>query len=165
MIPARSASSNGTLPFLVPSTAIEVEDRGEMGEVVVQDAHPSHVLAYRVSVGFFDRLRHLVTLLLSRIDREDGQFMELDAVQEGGPGTDSNTLVKGAVDCNPGILGVHLLHDLVPMGELVAYDKKAKHLVRLSCHSGSRATFCLKDSLELLNGSEMKFLGFFGLTF
>ncbi len=54
-----------------------------MDEVVVQNAHPSHVLTYRDSLGFLDRLRHIITLLLSGVDGEDGHLVELDTVQKG----------------------------------------------------------------------------------
>ncbi len=57
----------------------------------------------------------------SGIDGEDGQLVELDAVQEGGPGTNSNSLVRDTVHTNPGIFGVHFLHNLVPSGLLVQW--------------------------------------------
>ncbi len=77
-----------------------------MGETVVQDAYPSHVLAYHDSLGFLDRLRHVVTLLLNGVNGEDGQLVELDAVQEGRPGTNSNSLAGDIIHADPGILGV-----------------------------------------------------------
>ena len=57
-----------------------------MGEVVVKDAHTSHVLAYSGLLGFLDRLSHVVTLLLSGVYRKDSQLVELDAVQKRRPG-------------------------------------------------------------------------------
>ncbi len=132
-----------------------------MGEVVVQDAHPSHD---RDLLGFLDRLRHVVTLLLSGVDGEDGQLVELDAVQEGGPGTNSNSLAGDTIHANPGILGVHLLHNLIPLGLLVPNNKQAEHLVGLACHSNRCALICLEDALELFYGSLAKFLGFLRLV-
>jgi hypothetical protein len=135
-----------------------------MGEVVIQDAHPSHVLMYRDSLGFLDCLRHLVMLLFSCVDGEDGQLVELDAVQKGGPGTEMNSLMGDTVHTNPGILGVHLLHNLVPVGSLVPNDKQAKHLIGLACHSNCCALFCLEDALVLFHRSLVEFLGFLGLV-
>jgi hypothetical protein len=112
-----------------------------MGKVVIQDAHSSHVLTYRDSLGFLDHLHHVVTLLLSCVDGEDGQLVKLDAVQEGKPGTETNSLVGDTVHSDPGILGVHFLHNLVPMGLLVPNNKQAEHLVGLACHNNGRASF------------------------
>jgi hypothetical protein len=84
MTPARSALSKWHVALLCSLNGHRrVEDRGEMGEVVIQDAHLSHVLMYRDLLGFLDRLCLVVTLLLSCVDKEDGQLVKLDAVQEG----------------------------------------------------------------------------------
>ncbi len=53
----------------------------------------SHELTYHGLLGFLDRLPHVVTLLLSGVNREDGQLMELDAVQKRWPGTNMRALV------------------------------------------------------------------------
>jgi hypothetical protein len=45
-----------------------------------------HVLAYHDSLGFFDCLLHVETLLLSGVSREDGELAELDAVLKRQPG-------------------------------------------------------------------------------
>ena len=47
----------------------------------------SHVLVYRDLLGFLDHLGHVETLLLSGVNREAGQLVELDAVRERQPGT------------------------------------------------------------------------------
>ena len=121
-------------------------------------------LTYHDLLGFLDRLCHVVTLLFSCIDGEDGQLVELDAVQEGGPGTDTNSLVGDTAHTNPGIFGVHLLHNLVQMGLLGPNNKQAEHLVGLACHSNCRALLCLEDALELFYGSLTEFLGFLRLV-
>ncbi len=61
--------------------------------MVIQDAHASHVLVYRDSLGFLDHLLHVEMLLLSGVSREDIELMELDAVQEGQPGTHAKASV------------------------------------------------------------------------
>jgi hypothetical protein len=64
-----------------------------MSQVVIQDTHARHVLAYHDSLGFLDHLLHVEMLLLSGISREDGELVELDAVLEGQPGTHAKALV------------------------------------------------------------------------
>ena len=58
-----------------------------------KDAHMSHELTYRGPLGFLDRLPHVVTLLLSGINREDGQLVELDEVKKRWPETNMRALV------------------------------------------------------------------------
>jgi hypothetical protein len=129
-----------------------------MGKVVIQDAHMSHVLTYRDSLGFLDRLHHIVTLLLSGVHREDCQLVELDTVQKSGPGTDANSLVGDTIHADPRIFGVHFLHNLVPLGLLVPNNKQAEHLICLASHHNRSAFLCLEVPLNCSREALQSFL-------
>jgi hypothetical protein len=70
-------------------------------------------------------------LLLSSISREDGELVELNAVLGGQPGTHAKALVRLAIHANPRILGVHFMHDLVPLHLRLAGNKAKEQLVCL----------------------------------
>jgi hypothetical protein len=72
--------------------------------------------------------------------------------------------VGDTIHANPRILGVHFLHNLVPLGLLVTNNEQVGHLIRLASHCNCSAFLCLEDALELFQGSEAKLLGFFGLV-
>jgi hypothetical protein len=67
-------------------------------------------------------------LLLSGVHRKDGQLVELDAVQKRRPGTNANTLVGTSIHADPGVLGVHLVENLVPLGSRIAVNKTTEIL-------------------------------------
>ncbi len=110
---------------------------------------PLHVLAYSGSLGFLDHLSHVVTLLLSGIYRKDGQLVEIDAVQKRRLGTNARALVGNSVHVDPGVLGVHLMDNLVPLGLWIADDKTTEHLVCLLGLGNCIALLGLEDLLVL----------------
>ncbi len=84
---------------------------------------------YRGPLGFLDRLNHVVMLLLSGVHRKDGQLVELDAVQKKRPGTNANALVGTSIHANPGVLGVHFVDNLVPLGLRIADKEKQLNIL------------------------------------
>ncbi len=119
----------------------------------------------RSSLGFLDCLSHVITLLLSGVYKKDGQLVELDAVQERWPGTSTRALVGTSVNSNPGVLGVHFVDNLVPLGLRIANDKQTEHLECL-LGLGNREDFLsLEDFFELRKRLLPKFLCGFSLVF
>jgi hypothetical protein len=55
--------------------------------------------------------------------------VELDAVHERNPGLYTDSLVELAIDANPGILRVHLIHDSVSLHLRLANDKATEQFV------------------------------------
>ena len=86
---------------------------------------------HRDSLGLLYHLLHVITLLFSCVSREDGELVELDAVHERNPGLYTDSLVGFAVDANPGILCVHLIHDSVPLRSCLADDEATEQFVCL----------------------------------
>jgi hypothetical protein len=82
-------------------------------------------------LGFLDRLLHVEMLLLSGISRGDGELVELDAVLKRQPGMHTKDFVRIAIHTNPGVLGVHLVHNLVPLRLRLTDNKTTEQLVRL----------------------------------
>jgi hypothetical protein len=109
----------------------QVIDRGQISQVVIQDAHARHVLTYHDLLGFLDCLLHVEMLLLSGVSREDSELVELDAVLKRQPGTNAKAFVRLAIHANPGVLGVHLVHNLVPLHLHLANDETTEQLVHL----------------------------------
>ncbi len=107
----------------------------------------SYVLAYSGPLGFLDRLSHVVMLLFSGVHRKDGQLVELDAVQKRRPRTNANTLVGTSIHADPGVLGVYLVDNLVPLGLRIADDETMENLVRLLGFSDCENLLCLEDLL------------------
>ena len=54
-----------------------VEDRGQMGDVVVEYAHTRHVLPDRDSLWLAHHLLHVESLLFSCVSRQDCELVEL----------------------------------------------------------------------------------------
>ena len=86
-----------------------------MSQVVIQDAHARHALTYCDSLGFLVCLLHVEMLLLSGVRRENGEFVELDAVLKRQPGMHTEVFVGLAIHANLRVLGVRLMHNLVPL--------------------------------------------------
>jgi hypothetical protein len=82
-------------------------------------------------LGLLYCLLHVITLLFSCVSREDGELVELDAVHERNPGLYMDSLVGFAIDANPGILCVHLIHDPVPLRLCLADNKATEQFVCL----------------------------------
>jgi hypothetical protein len=70
-------------------------------------------------------------LLFSCVSREEGELVELNAVHEKNPGLHTDSLVGLAVDTNPGILGVHLIHNAVPLRLRLTADEVTEQPVSL----------------------------------
>ncbi len=70
-------------------------------------------------------------LLFSRVSREDSELVELNSVHKRYPGLHSDSLVGFAVDANPGILHVHLIHDPVPLRSRLANNEAMEQFVCL----------------------------------
>jgi hypothetical protein len=88
-------------------------------------------------------------LLLSGIYRKDGQLVELNAVQEGRPGTSRRALVGTSINPDPGVLGVHFVNNLVPLGLQIADDKQMEHLECLLGFGDCKDLLALRISLYL----------------
>ncbi len=82
-------------------------------------------------LGLLDCLLHVITLLFSCVSREDGEFVELDAVHKRNPGLHLDSLVGFAVDANPGILHVHLIHDPVPLRSRLVDNEATEQFICL----------------------------------
>jgi hypothetical protein len=82
-------------------------------------------------LGFLDCLLLVETLLLRGVSREDGELVELDAVLERQPRLHAKAFVRLAIHANPGVLGVHLVYDLVPLHSCLANNKTTEQLVCL----------------------------------
>ncbi len=70
-------------------------------------------------------------LLLSGVSRKDSELVELDAVLEGQPRLLTKAFVRLTIHTTPGVLGVHFVHNLVPLRSRLADDKTMEQLVRL----------------------------------
>ncbi len=70
-------------------------------------------------------------LLFSCVSREDGELVELNAVHEQNPGFHVNALVGLVIHTNPWVLGVHLIHDSVPLHLCLANNKATEQLISL----------------------------------
>ncbi len=79
-------------------------------------------------------------LLCSSVHREDGQLVELDAVHERQPWTNTRAFVWTSVHTNPGVLGVHLVDNPVPLSSQITNDKTMEHFISLPGFS-NRDTF------------------------
>jgi hypothetical protein len=84
-------------------------------------------------------------LLLSGINREDGQLVELGAVHERWPGTNTSALVLTSVHTNPGVLGMHLVDNLVSLSLRITKDKTTEHFISLLGFSGRDTLLGLDD--------------------
>ena len=101
-----------------------------MSQVVVEEAHTGHAGSNCNTMGLPDVLLHVV-LQLSGITGEDCELVEFAAVQERFTSLLVGSLVKCPVHCDPGILLMHFLDHLVPLGMSFADKKGAKQLVAL----------------------------------
>ena len=83
MMLASSPSPNITLPFTVEATYClrAVEDRGQMGDVVVEYAHTRHVLPDRDALWLAHHLLHVESLLFGGFRRQDSELVKLNAVR------------------------------------------------------------------------------------
>ncbi len=70
-------------------------------------------------------------LHLSGINREDGELVELNAVLKRQPGMHAKAFVRLAIHAGPGVLGVHLTHNLVPLHLRLADNKTTEQHVCL----------------------------------
>ncbi len=104
-------------------------------------------------------------LLLSGIHRKDGQLVELDAVQKRWLGTNTNTLVGTSIHANPGVLGVHLVDNLVPMGLRIANNETTEHFECFLGVGDCNLFLDLEDHVELRKRLLQDFLRGFGLVF
>jgi hypothetical protein len=111
------------------------------------------------------RLCHVVMLLLSGVHRKDGQLVELDAVQKRWPEMNTRALVRTFIHANPGVLGVHLMDNLVPLSLWIANDETAEHLVRLLDFSNHDLLLSLEDLFIFGKHLLQNFLCGFGLVF
>jgi hypothetical protein len=106
---------------------------------------------YHDLLEFLDRLLHVEKLLLSGINREDGELVELDAVLEGQPGMHAKAMVSLAIHANPQILGVHFMHNLVPLHLRLANDEATEQLVSLLGLCNCKIALGLEGLLDLKN--------------
>ncbi len=60
-----------------------------------------------------------------------------------------NALVGTSIHANPGVLGVHFVDNLVPLGSRIADNKTTEHLVRLLGFDNCIALLSLEDLLVL----------------
>jgi hypothetical protein len=70
-------------------------------------------------------------LLLSSVNREDGELVELDAVLEGQPGMYTGAIVWLAIHADPWVLGMHFVNNLVPLSLHIADDETTEHFISL----------------------------------
>jgi hypothetical protein len=82
-------------------------------------------------LGFLDCLLHAETLLFSGIIREDGEIVELNVVLKRQPGLQVEAFVRLAIHTNPGVLGVHLMYNIVPLRLRLANNKTTEQPVHL----------------------------------
>ena len=61
----------------------------------------------------------------------------------------ANALVRTSIHTNPGVLGVHLVDNLVPLGSRIADNKTTEHLVRLLGFGNREALLGLEGLLVL----------------
>ena len=116
-------------------------------------------------LGLLDCLLHVVTLLFSCVDGEDGQLVELDAVQKRWSGTNANALVGSSIHANPRVLGVHLMDNLVPLSLRIADDETMEYLVCLLGFGNCNLLLSLKDLFMFGKRLLPNFLRGFGLVF
>jgi hypothetical protein len=91
--------------------------------------------------------------------------VELDAVQKRRPGTNVNALDGTSIHANPGVLGVHFVDNLVPLGSRIANNKTTEHLVCLLGFGDRVALLSLEDLLVLGKRLLLDFLRGFCLVF
>jgi hypothetical protein len=106
-------------------------------------------LAHRDLLGLLNCLLHVITLLFSCISREDGELVELDAVHKRNPGLHSYSLVGFAIDTNPGILRVHLIHDTVPLHSRLANNEATEQFVCLLGLVNRKGFFGLEGLVQI----------------
>ena len=92
---------------------------------------------------------HVETLLLSSIHGEDNELVELDAVLEGQPGMHAKAMVSLAIHANPQILGVHFMHNLVPLHLRLANDEATEQLICLLGFCNRKIALGLEDFLVI----------------
>jgi len=93
-----------------------VEDRGQMGDVVIEYAHTRHVLPDCDSLWLAHHLLHVEMLLFSCVSRQDCELVELNAVRQRLPGPLMQTVVCLPINSYPGVTVEHLFRDFVPLG-------------------------------------------------
>jgi hypothetical protein len=120
---------------------------------------------YSGPLGFLDCLSRVVMLLLGGVHREDGQLVELDAAKKRRPGTNTNALVGTSIHANPGVLGVHFIDNLVPLGSWITDDKATEHLICLLGFGNCKALLSLEELFVLRKHLLPDFLRGFGLVF
>ncbi len=80
---------------------------------------------------------------------EDGELVDLIAVLKRQPETHSKTFVRLAIHADPGVLGVHLVCNLVPLYSCLANNKTMEQLVRLQSLCDSKLVCGLNLLLDL----------------
>ncbi len=88
-------------------------------------------------------LLHVVPLQLNGITGEDCELVEFNAVLEGIPSLLTGSLVERPVHCDPGILLMHLLDHLVPLGTSFADKVGANQLISLTISFKAFISACL----------------------
>jgi hypothetical protein len=88
-------------------------------------------------------------VLLSSINRNDNEPVELDAVLEGQPGTYARALVWIDVQANPRVLGMYFADNPVPLSLWIAEAKTTEHFVSLLGFSNHNTLLGLDDFLVL----------------
>ncbi len=90
-----------------------------------------HEGSHRNSSGLLDMLLHVVPLQLSGVTKEDCELVEFDAVHKRSSGFCTGSLVSCLVHCNPRILRVHFLNNLVSLSTSFANKVDTKQLIGL----------------------------------
>jgi hypothetical protein len=74
-------------------------------------------------------------------------------------------LVGTSINSNPGVLGVHFVDKLVPLGSQIADDEQTEHLERLLGFRNRKDLLSLEDFRVLGKRLLLKFLCGFSLVF